>query len=80
MTIEELQKVPFRMKAHLAMANGHTTIYASEDGQLGFYDITPKGRGNGKPYRRYRIGNVVFESRKAFLEALADYQPKAKEP
>lgn len=78
MTEEELSKVPFRMVAHLAMESEHCCTYSSEDGMLGICVHTKK-RGEydfGRTYRHYRIGQKVYKTKTAFIEALKDYHPK----
>ena len=78
MTFEELKKVPFRMVAHMAMTDEHTSTYTSEDGRLGFCDhIKKKGEfGFGRTYRHWRIDGKVYKTKAKFLEALKDFNPE----
>ena len=78
MTEEEVKKIPFRMQAHLAMADEHTCTYVDESGRLGFCDHTPVkadfGGMNeyGKGYRHYRIDSKVYKSYAKWIEALKE--------
>ena len=78
MSIEELSKIPFHMVAHMAMEDEHTCSYSSDDGRLGFCDHTPKKDDFtfGRSYRHWRIDSKVYKSKKKFLEALEDFNPK----
>ena len=77
MTIEELEKVKFHFVAHMSMEDEHTTTYASEDNRLGICDHAIYK--DGRPYRSYRhywLNGKVYKSKKKFIEALKDYNPK----
>lgn len=78
MTEEEFSKVPFHMVYHLALENEHTCTYESKDGRLGFCDHTPKRNDFtfGRSYRHWRIDRKIYKTRKAFLEALKEFNPK----
>ena len=77
MTEEEFKKVPFRFVGSLSMAEEHAMTYSSKDEHLGFCVHTKTNRygGFGRSYTHWRIGNVVYKSKKKFLEALKDYNP-----
>lgn len=72
MTIEELNKTPFRFHSHMAMEDEHTTTYFSSDGRIGFCDHVPckDGEPHGRSYRHYMIDGKVYKSKKNFIEAL----------
>lgn len=78
MTPEELSKIPFRCVCHAAFEDEHTLTYISEDGRLGFCMHTPKLKhgGFGKSRTHYQIDGKIYKSRKKFLEALKDFDPK----
>lgn len=82
MTEEELQKVPFQMVGHAALADEHTCTYQSKDGRLGFCDHTKVladfdgMKEFGRTYRHWRIDSKVYKSKKKFLEALKDFHPE----
>lgn len=80
MTLEELKKVPFRFRAHLAMAHEHTCTYESEDGRLAFCDHTPKREDGtfGRTYRHWRIDSRVYKSKQKFLEAIKEFDPNSE--
>ena len=80
MTIEELDKVPFRCYSHLSMEHEHTTTYFSPDKRIGFCDHVPRKDGEpyGRSYRHYWLDGKVYKTRKKFLEALADFNPDKK--
>lgn len=77
MTIEELEKVPFKFHSHMSMEGEHTTTYFSEDGKIGFCNHVPfkNGEPRGRPYRHYWLNGKVYKSKKKFLEAIKDYNP-----
>jgi len=77
MTIEELNKVRFKMVSHISMEKEHCISYMSEDGRLGFCDFTRKKKDGtfGKSHRHYRIDNKIYETKEAFLEAIKDFNP-----
>lgn len=76
MTIEELEKIPFHLVAHLNMEDMHCTTYMSDCKRFGFYDHVPFKDGEPdkrrKAYRHYMINGKVYKTKKKFLEALAD--------
>lgn len=78
MTPEELSKIPFRCVCHAAFEDEHTLTYISDDGRLGFCMHTPKLKhgGFGKGRTHYQIDGKVYKSRKKFLEALKEFNPK----
>lgn len=78
MTPEELSKIPFRCVCHAAFEDEHALTYISEDGRLGFCMHTPKLKhgGFGKCRTHYQIDGKIYKSRKKFLEALKDFDPK----
>ena len=77
MTIEQLNKIPFHMVAHMSMEHEHTLSYASEDNRLGFCDHTIKRKDGtfGRTYRHWRIDNKVYKTKGKFIEALKDFNP-----
>ncbi len=77
MTLEELNKVKFHLIGSLALENVHFLTYASEDGRLGICDRTPKNTNGrfGKTCRHYRIDDKVYKTKKAFEEAIKDFNP-----
>lgn len=80
MTIEELDKVPFRFHSHMNLADEHTTTYFSEDQRIGFCDHVPykDGQPHGRSYRHYWLDGKVYKTKKKFLEALKDFDPSKK--
>lgn len=80
MTLEELNRIPFRFVSHLSMEDEHCLTYASEDGRLGWCDHTKKKKNGdfGRTYRHWRIDGKVYKSKEKFLEALADFSPNVK--
>ena len=77
MTQEELNRVPFHVVTHLALADEHCLTFSSADNRLGFCKHTPKRKDGtfGKGYTHYRIDTKVYKSRQKWLEALKDFQP-----
>lgn len=78
MNEEEFNKVAFKCICTTAWENEHTMTFSSEDGRLGFCMHTPK-REDGtfrKGYTHWRIDHKVYKSKKKFLEALIDFNPK----
>ena len=75
MTIEELEKVKFKLSSHMSMEDEHTTTYFSEDGKIGFCNHVPfkNGEPHGRAYRHYWLNGKVYKSKKKFLEAIKDY-------
>lgn len=75
---EELSKIPFRCVCHAAFEDEHTLTYISENGRFGFCMHTPKLKNGrfGKGRTHYQIDGKVYKSRKKFLEALKDFDPK----
>ena len=76
MTVEELKKVPFRMQAHLALTNEHSTTYVSEDGRIAYCDHVPKNVYGGfkKGYRHWMLDGKVYKTKEKFLEALKEFE------
>lgn len=74
MTIEELEKIPFRFVSHLNMEGEHCTTYVSYDGRIGFCDHQPykDDEPHGKPYRHWMVLGKVYKSKKKFLEAIKE--------
>ena len=72
MTKEELKKIPFRFRGHIALAKEHIAMYWTDDEQFGMEVHTPilKYGDFGTPRKCYRIGDKWYKSRKKFLEAL----------
>ena len=77
MTIEELEKVPFKFRSHMSMEDEHITTYLSEDGKIGFCNHVPfkDGEPHGRSYRHYFLNGKVYKSKKKFLEAIKDFNP-----
>jgi hypothetical protein len=74
MTIEELEGVPFHFVSHMSCADEHTITYQSEDGRIAFCDHVPTGMKRGRTYRHYWIDHKVYKTKKAFLEAIKDFE------
>lgn len=76
MTIDELEKIPFHFVSHLSMTDMHCTTYMSDDKRFGFSDHVPYKDGHpdrrNKAYRSYMINGKWYQTKKKFLEALAD--------
>ena len=77
MTIEELEKMPFKFHSHMSMEDEHITTYLSEDGKIGFCNHVPfkDGDPHGRSYRHYLLNGKVYKSKKKFLEAIKDFNP-----
>ena len=77
MTIEELEKMPFKFHSHMSMEDEHITTYLSEDGKIGFCNHVPfkDGDPHGRSYRHYFPNGKVYKSKKKFLEAIKDFNP-----
>ena len=75
MTIEEFEKVPFRMALHLAMADEYVGTYVDESGRLGFVIRTERVNEfeTGKVRKEYRIDSKWYKSKKKFIEALVNF-------
>ena len=74
MTIEELEKKPFRFVSHLSMEHEHCITYVSYDGRIGYCDHIPykNGEPKGRSYRHWMVLGKVYKSKKKFLEALKE--------
>lgn len=77
MTLEELRKVKFHFVSSLALVSEHRLSFVSEDGRLGFCDITPTRQNGdfGKSIRHYMIDGKVYKTKEAFEEAIKDFNP-----
>lgn len=79
MTQEELEKVPFRMTAHVSMAHEHTATYVNQ--QYGFImvcrtRVTKNGTDFGKTRREFVYEGKRYKKLEGFLEAIKDVEFK----
>ena len=80
MTIEEFNKIPFRIVSHISQESVHITNYVSEDGLFIVSRITSKhGDEFGRTRVHYRIGDKWYKSKKKFLEALEKVEGNEKD-
>ena len=77
MTIDELKAIPFYFVCSAVWEDEHTLTYESEDGRLGYCDHTPRRKNGefGRTRRHWQIDGKVYRTKRAFVEALKDYNP-----
>lgn len=66
MTLEELKKIPFKMVAHLNMANEHCSTYRSNHPGINIemcvHQPYKHGKPQGKSYTHYKWNGQVYKS------------------
>lgn len=80
MTKEELQKVPFKFRSHLATESHHASVYVNE--QYGFSMCKrTKKTGEftfGRTTTHYMYKGIVYKSLPKFLDAIKDVEYESK--
>lgn len=86
MTKDELQKIPFRMVAHLNMEHEHCCSYKAVHPflpslNLGMCVHQPykNGEPKGKSYTHYKLNGEVYKSIDKFIKAINEVENKNKD-
>ena len=76
MTPDEVAKIRVKWKRLYATATERINEYCTEDGRIGIIDHVPCKIGIpcGEPFRHYTIDGEVYETKEAFIAALADFK------
>jgi len=69
MTDNEIKAIKFKWQSHMSLEHEHITCYVSECGRFGICDHVPCKKF-GRTYTHYRIGEKVYKTKQAFIEAL----------
>lgn len=76
MTIEELHRLPWKMRSHMALEHKHASVYEAEVEDIKIakcIHVTKKEDGDfGRSYTHYVIGNdeKVYKTHKSALERI----------
>ena len=79
MTLEELNKVPFKWCSHISLSYEHVSSYVNEQYGFRMMTITPcydNGMRFGRTRKHFYYDGKWYKSMKKFLEAIKDVEFK----